>query len=114
MTEEETKRFIIADNIGFGLWDWDKLANEWNEEQLIDWGLDIPDFEDAEELEAVEDDYSEPEQMQVDVVEGDLIEFVCEDGRVHRLLCGDSTSTTDLGKLMQGKKADLIMTHPTE
>lgn len=112
LTEEETKRFIIADNVGFGAWDWEQLANEWDEEQLIDWGLDIPDFDTEEELEAQEDDYTEPEQMQVDVIKGDLIEFVCDDGRVHRLLCGDSTDSDAVAKLMDGEKADVAFTSP--
>ena len=42
LTEDEQKRFIIADNVGFGEHDWDMLANEWNVEELADWGLDIP------------------------------------------------------------------------
>ena len=39
LTEEETRRFIIADNVGFGEHDWEMLANEWNTEELEDWGL---------------------------------------------------------------------------
>jgi ParB-like chromosome segregation protein Spo0J len=42
LTEEEKKRFIIADNVGFGEWDWDLLANEWDESDLNDWGVDLP------------------------------------------------------------------------
>ena len=41
LTEEETKRFVIADNVGFGEHDWDVLANEWDSEELIQWGLDV-------------------------------------------------------------------------
>ena len=41
LTEDETRRFIIADNVGFGEHDWDLLANEWDSEQLIEWGLDV-------------------------------------------------------------------------
>lgn len=41
LTEEEKRRFIIADNVGFGEHDWDVLANEWNPEELEDWGLSI-------------------------------------------------------------------------
>ena len=47
--EVKQRQFIIKDNVGFGEWDWDALANEWNEEELQDWGLDIPGFEDPEE-----------------------------------------------------------------
>lgn len=42
LTDEEKQRFIVADNIGFGEWDWDILANEWNEEELVNWGLELP------------------------------------------------------------------------
>ena len=42
--EEKQKEFIIKDNVGFGEWDWDMIANEWDTEHLTDWGLDIPDF----------------------------------------------------------------------
>jgi len=45
LTEEETRRFIIADNVGFGEHDWEMLANEWNVEELSEWGLDMPTFE---------------------------------------------------------------------
>lgn len=45
LTEEETRRFIIADNVGFGEHDWDMLANEWDAEQLEDWGLEGFPFE---------------------------------------------------------------------
>jgi len=41
-TEEQRREFIIKDNVGFGEWDWDQLANEWDEVQLADWGLDLP------------------------------------------------------------------------
>lgn len=43
-TEDQQKEFIIKDNVGFGEWNWDDLANDWDEIQLTDWGLDIPDF----------------------------------------------------------------------
>ena len=39
-TKEEQDEFIVKDNVGFGSWDWEILANEWNDEKLIDWGLD--------------------------------------------------------------------------
>jgi hypothetical protein len=41
LTEDEKKRFIIADNVAFGEWDWDTLANDWDAEQLSDWGLNV-------------------------------------------------------------------------
>ena len=41
-TEEQKNEFLIKDNVGFGEWDWDSLANEWDVEKLDDWGLDVP------------------------------------------------------------------------
>jgi len=41
LTDEEKRRFIVEDNVGFGDWDWDKLANEYEKEELEDWGLDV-------------------------------------------------------------------------
>ena len=45
-TEEQKAEFLIKDNVGFGEWDWDSLANEWDAEQLEDWALDIPIYID--------------------------------------------------------------------
>lgn len=42
LTEDEKKQFIIKDNSSFGDWDWDALANEWDAEELEDWGIDLP------------------------------------------------------------------------
>ena len=41
LTDEEARRFIIADNVGFGEHDWDMLANEWENAELKDWGIDV-------------------------------------------------------------------------
>lgn len=51
LTEEQKDEFIVKDNVGFGEWDWDSLANEWDVEKLDDWGLDLPGFDlNADEL----------------------------------------------------------------
>jgi 16S rRNA G966 N2-methylase RsmD len=105
-SEEKQREFIIKDNVGFGDWDWDELANTWDAEELNEWGLDTPDNW-GEELEAEEDDYSVPEELKTDVVLGDLIEI-----GEHRLLCGDSTDSDQVAKLMNGEKADMVFTDP--
>ena len=43
-TEEQRRRFIIADNVGFGEHDWEMLANEWDAEELTEWGIDLPKY----------------------------------------------------------------------
>lgn len=54
LNEEQQRAFIIKDNVGFGEWDWDALANEWDAEQLEEWGLDVPNI-DAGELDDLSD-----------------------------------------------------------
>ena len=107
LTEETEREIVIRDNISNGDWDFDLLANEWNVEELEDWGLEGFPFEEITELEAEEDDYTEPDNIQVDVVLGDLIEI-----GEHRLLCGDSTDSDQVAKLMKGDKADMVFTDP--
>jgi DNA modification methylase len=107
LTEEEQKQFIIKDNVGFGEWDWEQLANKWDEVQLQEWGLDIPDFGVNEIPSAEEDDYEMPDEVQTDIVLGDLFEI-----GEHRLLCGDSTCSDTVAKLMDGQKADIAFTSP--
>jgi DNA modification methylase len=105
-TQEQKDEFLIKDNVGFGEWDWDQLANEWDADLLDKWGLDIPNF-DKEVLEAEEDDFdTTPPEIPVTVL-GDLYEI-----GEHRLLCGDSTQTDTFQKLMQGELADMVVTDP--
>lgn len=56
LTEEQQREFLIKDNVSGGEWDFEMLANEWDVEQLEDWGLDVPSFEADQVLEAEEDD----------------------------------------------------------
>ena len=105
--EDKQRQFIIKDNVSGGEWDWEMLANQWDTEELQEWGLDLPDFDNAKELEAEEDDYEMPEEVQTDIVLGDLFEI-----GPHRLLCGDSTDSDAVAKLMDGQKADIAFTSP--
>jgi len=106
LTDEQQKEFIIKDNVGFGEWDWESIANEWDAEQLTEWGLDIPDFKPIQ-AEAQEDDFEVPDEIKTDIVLGDLFEI-----GEHRLLCGDSTDSDQVAKLMNGQKADMVFTDP--
>jgi DNA modification methylase len=107
LTEEQQREFIVKDNVGFGEWDWDVLANEWNNQQLEDWGLDLLPFEEEDVLEAKEDDFDTTPPEQPETVLGDLYEI-----GEHRLLCGDSTDSNQVAKLMNGQKADMVFTDP--
>jgi DNA modification methylase len=105
--EDKQRQFIIKDNVGFGEWDWEMLANEWDAQELDDWGLDVPAFDDPKELEAEEDNFEIPDKIKTDIVLGDLFEI----GQ-HRLLCGDSTDSDAVARLMNGGKWNLLATSP--
>jgi DNA modification methylase len=103
-TDEQKNEFIIKDNVGFGEWDFDILANEWDIDKLNEWGLDF-DFKIETEVE--EDDYVEPDDIKVDVVLGDFIEI-----GEHKLLCGDCLISDNAVKIFKDLKADLLLTDP--
>jgi hypothetical protein len=71
LTEEETRRFIIADNVGFGEHDWEILANEWDSEQLEAWGLDLPILKELnqEGLFDIEIPFYTPSEIQPEIFE---------------------------------------------
>jgi len=97
LTEQQKKEFTIKDNVGFG---------EWEQTELEDWGLDGFPFEDKT-LEAEEDNFEVTDEIKTDIVLGDLFEI-----GEHRLLCGDSTDSDQVAKLMNGQKADMVFTDP--
>lgn len=105
LTEEQEREFLIKDNVSGGEWDWDILANEWDKEELEEWGLDVT-F-DTVEPTAEEDDFEVDEGLKTDIVLWDLFEI-----GEHRLLCWDSTNIDDVNKLMNGEKADMVFTDP--
>ena len=114
------KALNIALNKISGEWDFVKLADIIDDLELNDFdisltGFDEPELEDFgiedptdhESVEIVEDDYEEPDDLEVTVELGDIYQF----GN-HRLMCGDSTSVDDVEKLMNGNKADMVFTDP--
>ena len=54
LSEAQKKEFIVKDNVGYGEWDWDDLANNWDAEELTQWGLDIPNFDVIDEKEQID------------------------------------------------------------
>ena len=105
--ESKAKEFIVKDNVGFGEWDWDILANEWDAVELEEWGLDVwtPEEEPTEGLTDPDEVPEAPEEPKTKL--GDL--YILGE---HRLLCGDSTKAEDVEKLMNGEKADMVFTDP--
>ena len=99
---EKMKEIVIKDNGSFGSWDFDDLANEWDNGQLTEWGVPVWDAEQAtegnEENTAQEDNfYPEDEEIHVICKYGDVWQL-----GEHRLMCGDSIELADIQKLMGG------------
>ena len=63
LTSEQQREFIIKDNVGFGEWDWEMIANEWDAEQIEEWGLDTPDQWEEEEEEKEDQNHDETETL---------------------------------------------------
>lgn len=106
---DKLKEIVIKDNGSFGEWDYDELANAWSDLPLEDWGVPAWDSQPAPEAkEAEEDDFDEDtEEIETRVQKGDIWKL-----GDHRLMCGDSTSETDIAELMDGQLADLWLTDP--
>lgn len=108
-SEEKKRQFVIKDNVAYGEWDWDILGNEWETEELEEWGLEIPEVETEIHLEAEEDNYELPniDEVDTDIVPGDIFQI-----GPHRLICGDSTNMESYDELFQEELADLVVTDP--
>ena len=115
------KALNIALNKISGEWDFVKLADILDDLELNDFdislaGFDKPELEnfgieedpkEHEQVEVTEDDYEEPDDLEVTVQTGDI--YILGN---HRLMCGDSTKTEDVALLMDGKQADMVFTDP--
>lgn len=109
--DDKRKKLALADNAASDTSEWSEelLREDWTPEVLADFGVVITDtFMQKETKEAQEDDFDE---------EKDKVEIRCKEGDLwqlgdHRLLCGDSTKTEDVQRLMQGERAHLWLTDP--
>jgi hypothetical protein len=81
LTEDQQKEFIIKDNVGFGEWDWEMIANEWDSDQLDDWGLSVPVWQDTPNYDILDDDEADSQlkDMTSGVKKAIQIEFNLED-----------------------------------
>jgi ParB-like chromosome segregation protein Spo0J len=76
LTLEQQNEFIIKDNVGFGEWNWDDLANDWDEELLVEWGLDLP----------VNFETNEPDDISENMKTNFRIEVILTDEKSQELL----------------------------
>lgn len=110
------KEMALADNATAKAnieWDTDALASDWNSDEISDWGVgvasDWAQGDNSINSEAVEDDFDVPDikTVQTDIVLGDKFEI-----GDHILLCGDSTNSHDVERIMGLEKADMVLTDP--
>ena len=108
LTEEQQNEFIVKDNLGYGDWDFEMLRNDWDTEQLSEWGLEIPELTEIPS-ETNDDGFEtvDPNSVTTKIVSGDIIEI----GR-HRLMCGDSTNAGNVSSLLSGNEPRLLVTDP--
>ena len=106
LSDEQQKEFIIKDNVGYGEWDYDMLANDWDNDDLQEWGLDV--WNDEEDTKISEDDAPEIDNTVEPIIKlGDVWQLGS-----HRLLCGDSTNKESVLRLMGKTQADLYLSDP--
>lgn len=66
-TEKQKQEFIIKDNVSFGQWDWDILANNWESASVVEWGLDLPKWENDLDFEMntdIDESYEYPDDLE--------------------------------------------------
>ena len=118
LTDEQKRRFIVVDNAPDGMtgdWDWEELSDEFDMEELADWGFSADELEKSFggfELESDQD--AEP---QIDKAEELREKWQVETGQLwqlgeHRLLCGDSTNAEDVARCLGGVVPLLMVTDP--
>lgn len=90
LTEAQQREFIVKDNVGFGEWDWDLLANEWDSKKLNDWALDVPKFNLDEDFKDLSDSFTESFRIEIELNDEEqqekLYNELTEKGYICRIL----------------------------
>jgi hypothetical protein len=113
-TEEQKAEFLIKDNVGFGEWNWDELANDWDGEELEAWGLDVPideiketkDVPDIGEIEFSEDLFLEHNYIVLyfdNPMDWEVAQEVYGLKQVKSLDSSDNTKKIGVGRVVNGK-----------
>lgn len=106
---EKLRRIALLDNESTGVTDWAKLAKDWSKDEIRAWHIETPKgwFNEAPGKKAEEDNYTEPKKLKPIVKSGEIWQL-----GEHRLMCGDSTNKDDVARLMNGEKADMVLSDP--
>lgn len=105
LTEEEKDKFKILDNVPFGNWDYEILANEWDLGELQDWGIEIPEMEEKN-IEAEEDLFNIEKAIKKTAKPITKLRDIWQLGE-HRLMCGSAIIDKDVESLMNNQMADM-------
>lgn len=109
---EKLKKWAIKDNVSMGEWDWKKLVTDFNVDELLEWGIDVPEEFDTSDVNVecvplAEDDVLPENEIKPKSRLGDV--FICGQ---HKIMCGDATSQEDVARLMGSERADIVWTDP--
>lgn len=125
LSEDERKKLVVFLHSGaVGSWDWDSLAN-WSAPELIEWGMDADALKDWKRdvsaldnlLQSEKEEPPEDAGAQIDKAEELRVKWGVESGQLwklgeHRLICGDCTDKAVVDRVMQGEKAEAVVTDP--
>lgn len=102
LTEEQKDEFIIKDNVSNGEWDMDILANEWDADQLSEWGVEVPTHQDI-----IEDEPADIDNKETFSIVGEIYQL-----GEHRVFCGSFEDSEKMRQLFGDKKATCTFTDP--
>jgi len=113
LSDKEVEELNIRLNKNTGAWDFDTLANEFELDDLLDWGFDKGELD----LDLWADDAPEDVEPQIDKAEELQAKWNVQDGQLwqlgeHRLICGDCTDRAVVDKVMQGERAQALISDP--
>jgi DNA modification methylase len=112
MTDKEKREFVLRDNVQAGEWDYSALDENFADFDLDDIGIELPEIMLGDLRKVEDDEYTEPDIVETDIKVGDLFSLRKDGKEIHRLMCGDSTSDSDIAQLFTKNKSEMLFTSP--
>lgn len=111
LTDKEAEEYLIRSNKNTGSWDFDILANNWDTDELFDFGFTEADLQFSPIEEIVEEDAEDDQILEPTKDPQTKLGDIYELGP-HRLICGDSTDPDTVQKVLDGNEPILMVTDP--